>query len=472
MRMRCSTITIPVVVMTTICASTARGQDNATTAIDRVAAAHPALDRDDPRELAMKVRALLQDEYMFFRGSAAEFYRVCDEIAPDWMQDPSIRVTLHGDVHIGNVGTYRSDGSAGRDVRFGLVDLDESFEGPFQLDLLRGFAAIRFACKEADRPLDDAAAGKVAKALCNGYAQTLSGSLGYDELIKRHKAVSSLLKKAAKNEALKYVERYADVDGQRCFRATRVKNGAVTDMLERLEGPERDRVLKAVGSYFSAGSELKARQSFRFQTADELVAVADDVARWTRLGSSGSQGVHKYLVLISDNPLREEAGPLILELKEEPPPAAAVAGILDLHDRTDRGSQVAAAYHQMLDPPPRLLGSTRIGEQSFLVRTKDPWNEDLEPDDFDFGRSDDSAVEAATVLGEVTGLAHRQGLIRSNQIDRIEPIRAKVDGLSAVLQGRSLAIEERLRREYEALCADPKAQELARKANDYIGRVA
>ena len=435
--------------------------------LTRVIAENKNLAPADPRELAMKIRSLLRDEYTFFRGAAAAFYRSTIPIAKDWVVDETGWVLLHGDIHIGNVGTYQGPGEAGRDIRFGVVDLDETVEGPFQFDLLRALTAVRFAAPlTGNQTFPEVEAAQI---LCDGYARTLSGEEGYSHLISRNAAAVALLRKAGKNDARKYVSRYAELKSPPRFRTTRIKDGQVKDILESVKGPDRESVIEAIWTYLDAGCDRKSREQFRFQNFDELRSGVLDVARWTRLESSGSQGVHKYLALL-DMPLTGNDSPMILELKEQPVPSLATVEMLRSAMGPERAKEVAAAYGQMLKPPPRLIGFTRIGDRGFLVRTKDPWNEDLEPADFDVDQKANGAVQAAALLGEVLGLAHRNALLQSNRGQRIPAILDLVTTLPPLLRDRSKVIEESLRQEYRTLLADPKAQELAAHAEGYINR--
>lgn len=430
--------------------------------LGRVTAFYPDLDSADPRSLAFKVRSLIRDEYSYFRGMAPSFYEAASAPAAEWLAQESNHVLLHGDIHIGNIGTYQGPGHAGKDIHFSVVDLDEVFEGPFQLDLLRALTALRFGWQSVsgEVPWEQA-----ARELCAGYEATLSGEKNSDSVLQ-HSAVKGLLSKAARNQARPHLARYVDDGTPSRFRSARIKGGAAKDLLDPLPQNERDAVHAALWTYLQNGCDSKTREAFRFASEPELRDSVVEIVRWTRVDSSGSQGVHKYLVLLR-RPLKTEEDDLILELKEEPIPAAARAGLIQATAGAGRAEQVAQAYRFMLNPPPRLVGFTSMGERGFLVRTKDPWAEELEPTEF--GRpGKESAFVAARLMGEVLGAAHRNVLLQRRQQDRIEFIRSQMKDLPAQLSQLSQSVQQILRAEYQALKADPAAKTLADRADSLI----
>ena len=77
---------------------------------------NPHLATDDPRELPMKLRGLLRGEAEFFEGTADLFYLWCARHCSDWLEQTEGMVPLHGDAHLGNIGTYQAVGKMGRDI--------------------------------------------------------------------------------------------------------------------------------------------------------------------------------------------------------------------------------------------------------------------------------------------------------------------------------------------------------------------
>jgi uncharacterized protein (DUF2252 family) len=415
---------------------------------------YPHLRLDDPREFPMKLRSVLSDPYTFFRGTTDVFYDYCRKNCADWLADRTYRVRLHGDIHIGNVGVYQSLGEPGKDIRFGVVDLDETVEGPFQLDLLRALTSVRFAAASLNTPLDDEAARNVARALTTGYAECLSGHVSYDDVVSRSAPVVTLRRKASKNSKHEFVADYATRDSIWRFRRARIKSGKVKDLLEPVDADTRASIVEGVWGYIKRGPTTGPADSFRFVTSAELNEGVTDVVRWTRIGSSGSQGVHKLLVLL-DRPLRGNDDAMILELKEQPVPAAARVGAMVASRGPERAAEVAQAYQRLLSAPPRLVGYAHIGDRGFLVVPKDPWNEELELKDFLSFSPGERFIEMARLLGEAIGLAHREWLLPSGSGASVESVLKALEGLDAPLIARSTAIEQLLRTEFDSLKNDP-----------------
>lgn len=425
------------------------------------------LDLEDPRQLPMKLRSLSRDAYTYFRGSAAEFYQLAGEGSPDWLADTTTWVQLHGDVHIGNVGTYQGPGQPGRDIHFGVVDLDETILGPFQLDLLRALTSVRFAAELGGSKPNDVSMRQAAKAMCQSYTKAVAGEDGEAELVLRHEAAALLVRKAQKNEIHKYIGRYADLSPEMRFKKARIKDGAVRDILEPVDDKQKKMVIDAVWNYLRSGTSAENRKAFRYEREKDFQSDVRDVARWTRVESSGSQGIHKYLVLL-ENPLRESADPLILELKEQPKPAAAVAGILKAQTGAARATDVAGGYDQLMRPAPRLVGFTQMDGRGFLVRTKDPWGEELEPGDFRMHGNAEGVVKAASLLGDVVGMAHRNSLATASKPQQVALLCKKAEELEKWLCERSKVIHEQMAARYAKLAADDGVKALVKKADEFI----
>jgi uncharacterized protein (DUF2252 family) len=440
------------------------GPEGGADALSAIKQAYPNLASDDPRELAMKVRSLLRDEYTYFRGSAPAFYQALKDLADDWAADRMMWVRLHGDVHIGNIGTYQGPGAEGRDIRFGVVDFDETQEGPFPFDLLRGLTALRFAWRA---PESSPVWEEAAQAMCDGYRSGLTGAGTAYAAIVEEASVRLLLRRAAKNTSADYLARFVTPGPSPRFRPARVKDGEVRDILEPPSTEVHEQIIEAVWEYIQQGCGEEARAAFRAATIEELRTTVLDVARWTRTGSSGSQGVHKFFVLLKQ-PLTNSPSDVILELKEQPTPAAARVGLLPAADGVRRAEEVARAHATLLSPPPRLVGFTRIGQRGFLVRARDPWAEELDTGDFGGAGQIRGAVAAARVAGAAVGMAHQVALVQQGQPDKISYFLERLDGMAIQLAHRSAKMESRIRRDFAALQGDPEARKLAAEADEFV----
>lgn len=428
--------------------------------LGQIKSLNPHLTQDDPRALPMKVRSLLVGPYNFFRGTADLYYDWCNRHAEDWLRDASALVTLHGDVHIGNVGTFLTGRRDTTELGFGLVDFDEAVRGPFQLDLLRALAALRFAADERNIDIEDW--NKVADDLLAAYAHGAREGVSIKKLAKQNPAVADLLAKARESNHADYVAQFCDPANPTRFRAVRFKKDRPSDLLEPVDAATREKLVNAFCQY---ADQPPQRDSLNLGDKTARRTAVLDVARWTRLESSGSQGVPKYLVLLNA-PAVEPHHPIMIELKSEPAPAATRAASIGNSVGPTRAQFVAESFRRALAPPPWLVGWTNSDETGFLVRPKNPWNEELSHKDL---KKQKHVHESAAILGAVIGAAHGNSLDSPAQR---EALAKRVDSesaqLAATLVTRSLAIQQDLEHAYENLAADPAAIQQKKRAEDFI----
>ncbi len=367
--------------------------------VAQLQALNPHLEPADPRELPMKLHALLTSDDHFFRGTADVFYEYCAAHYADWSATPEHRTWLHGDVHIGNLGAYRTAAGPSLAVHFGVVDLDETVQGPFQLDLLRAATALRYLARD-DNATAETRVSLAIERLVRTYIEARSGALDYPTFCARHPAVRGALHRAANARRGAYNHTYlADRPNAARFVRVRRAGNAVKDVLDAVDGDTREAVVRALWRY--VGDTEPGR--FRYRNLRELDRGVRDVARWTRLGSSGSQGLHKYLILL-ERPLVDDDEDLILQMKEEPRPAAIRGEYPGATTDEQRGREIVRGYAALLDPPKWLIGWTRMHVRDYLIKTKDPHGEELAPGDFAAG---DDVPEAGAIVGAAVGFAHR-----------------------------------------------------------------
>jgi hypothetical protein len=203
---------------------------------------------------------------------------------------------------------------------------------------------------------------------------------------------------------------------------------------------------------------------FRYQSPSDLQNAILSVALWTKTDSSGSQGLTKYLVLL-DRPFGNETNQLIMQLKEEPTPAARRIGLLETKTGTDRAGEVANAYARFYAPGKWLVGHTKIADRGFLIKTKDPWGEELSEENF---TTQASIVRLGEILGHVAGAAHRNALRADGKLDHAPHIAQQAKSLSPILTTRSRDITNHLAQAYGELSSDPQVVKLVREADLFI----
>lgn len=442
---------------------------------------NPHLSDQDPRQYAMKIRTLRSDEYAFFRGTADVFYSWCAKHTKDWTLDRNSFVLLHGDVHLGNIGTRRCIVDGAPTLTFGLVDLDETAAGPFQHDLLRGAVSLRIAFRETGGVLDSVSWRHCVERLRAGYRETLEGHVRAEQLAGLHPAVERLLAEASKDSIQKHAKKYADLDARR-FKPVREKKGVVSDLMEPVNTSERSAVVRALHEARSIDGSPLYRE-LGLVSREVMASAVADVARWTRLGSAGSQGLEKFLVLLDSTVLGNDV-PLIVELKRQPVPAVVRSGLLaDGESEPLRAQEVAAAHNALWLGRPYLTGWSSIASKGYLVRAKGPWSEELSADDFE-GPS--GINEAATLMGRVIGLAHRGSLLsaRSNAMPSAQSkrdnetvdlrIRGIVDRLTIAtedIERLGPLADAYLHANFEALRSSRDATQLSDSAEAFIRRI-
>lgn len=436
-------------------------------ALSRIEALNPHLIDGEIPNLSLKVRSLSRGPYDFFRGTADLYYVWCKSNCADWLAAKDTSVMLHGDVHPGNTGTYVATPDGGPRLAYSLVDFDEAFEGPFQLDMLRAATSLRFAAAENGLTLSkdewqrvvdtlvvayrDVWKGVAATDVENREAAILWGDLRFGQIA----IVKRLLTKAQGEDAIEYLDKYTKGTPPTRFKARRGKKKSPKDVMLPVSTTEREAIVAAMKGAMQTNGPLAG-----------IDAKVLDVARWIRTGSSGSQGVRKYLVLL-ESPEDPLSRPSIFQLKEEPIPAAIRAGI-DTPDATgDRAEKVAAAYGLLQRRPRRYVGWTRIGDGQFLIKPKDAFGKEPETEDM---ASAEALTDMARLMGTLLGMGHAKSCGSKD----VTALKAAIDDaeLTTQLDERSAHCFEAFSREYNAFRRDARAKTMADKAEQWLVEMA
>lgn len=440
------------------------GKENLDSPLDRIRSLNPHLvDETGIPNFSLKIHSLSDGPYKFFRGTADLYYVWCCEHCADWLApNRSADALLHGDVHPGNTGTYVAFPIDGQPrLAYSLVDFDEAFLGPFELDLLRAATSLRFAADENKLLLTDEQWRRIIDALIAGYRDSwrdvdpvnLSGREGAlataDRAVSSNSLVTRLLAKANSEDAAKYVTKYAKGDPPSQFKKRRGKKKKPKDIMVRVSDEERAKVIAA----FERAFDPNKREAGSFdRSSDAIDAKVLDVCRWVRVGSSGSQGLRKYLVLL-EPPEGPNGRPSIFQLKHEPSPAGIRAGIAKSESKNDRSRYVAEAYSSLQLRPRRFVSWTTIDGMQYLVKPKDSFGKEPDTDDlFDF----ESIRSAADLIGRLVGIAHAKSKIKEEVTKLKKAIERKE--LPDEIMVRSAAVFDRFRRDYFAFKSDRRTR--------------
>lgn len=364
---------------------------------DRLAKAYaPYLDADDPLGWPAKAWSLSASEYKFWRGSKDLFYRWCNEHCTDWRDDTASYVPAHGDLHQGNIGTYATSDGFG-ELAFGMVDFDDSTRLPFQIELLQGFITLRLMARESGIALEPAAAEKLDACLIDAYRAAILSDQNATVLLAGEPRIARML---AASQKVMYAEELAKFcDGDSFRNIVKNKKGEITDTLRSLDATEFDGFAAALAEACANDDAMAHRM--QAVTTEYVRRRIKAVAERTRLGSSGSQGLKKYLVLL-DRPFAGVDSDLILYFKQEIPTSAERSGFVSTESRS-QGERAKRSMDELVSPGPLLNSYATMNGRSFWVSLKEPWSDEL-PDRV---ANAEELFEAARVWGTVAGASIR-----------------------------------------------------------------
>ncbi len=433
--------------------------------LERIVELNPHLKDADPRGLPMKLRSIRETPYEFFRGTADLYYHWCKAHCTDWLDDAGSNVLLHGDVHPGNTGTFRSPGENG-DIHFSLVDLDEAFHGPFQFDLLRAAVSLQFAAGEADLTLTPEELRTITNLMCEEYARALTGGVGDRELSAGYKTVRKLVKKAADEDAAEYFGNYV-FDGDRPrLRRIVLKKGQASDLLDPVDARTRESILAALWrGHFDGPQAASRRAAIGCRSEEDFGGAVLDIAEWTRLSSAGSQGLSKFIVLLRLDQKTNGSPHLLLQLKEEPACAAERASLIPAEKNADRGEFVARAHLALQCHRSDWIGSVNIGGRSYLIRPKSPFAK--EPSRKDVNKPAELR-DMSRLLGGLLGRGHAAGI--GNDAARCQRIAGLARALPPVLALRCREVHDQFVKDHRSLCEDRRFKDMAERADAYLNR--
>ena len=421
----------------------------------------PYLAADEPAGWPMKVRSLTEGNYKFWRGSKDLFFAWSKVECADWYAQPAAYVASHGDVHLGNVGTYAAAGGW-HNVRFGLVDFDESARLPFEVDLLQSLVTLRLVAAENGIDVSDDEWRAVSGAVLSDYTTAFAGGEPAGALLADIKPVAKLLKKATNGDYAAEVEELTD-GGK--FRPTVFNaKGKLKDLLTPLDAKESAALVDALAAALADPNQAALRARFRPHSRRELTAALKDAARRTRIGSSGSQGLGKYFLLL-DRPLVDYDGDVVIYLKQEIP-SAAERQAAAARDARSPGRRYAETAALLTDPPPYLNGWCDAADgHSFWVSFKEPWGDELDA----AGVKDaDELKQMAHVLAVAVGAAHaRANTLAPTTVSGGET-QLTAALLAEQLAARSAAYAVKVRADFTDFSNDPRTADLVKRAESAL----
>lgn len=353
------------------------------------------LDQNDPMAWPMKVNSLASGPYKFWRGSKDLFFLWAADHCRDWLADESSYGVTHGDPHLGNIGTYASEGRWG-ELALGMVDFDDTARLPTQLELLQGMITLRLVAVQNGIPLDEPAATSLCRELLSAYASAHASGRTATRLLSDDRQVAALMARASRPYD-REIDEY--VSGSRFKTVVRTAKGRVKELLRPADDTVADAVATGLADAIRTDPQLAKR--FRIHDRDSLRSAILDVTWRTRIASSGSQGLKKILVLL-ESPLVDRQGPTLLYLKQSVPAAAERTGVIPLV-RAQPSRRLIEHARALQEPDAFVGGWCVIDRRAYWISFKEPWSDEFDPDEID---SLQSLTAAARIWGTVAGSAH------------------------------------------------------------------
>ena len=440
--------TIAIILLVMWAQDTVRGQEDVYGRLEQAWAGY--LDPDDDLGWPMKVHSLQASPYKFWRGTKDLYYQWAHEVCADWLANPDSYGITHGDLHLGNIGTYAAGDRLG-EMAFGMVDFDDSAVLPVQLELLQGMITLRLVASANDLPMDERSAAAVCAALLDAYAQAYASGKSATQLLEDDPQVARLLARTSRP-----YERVLrdDVSGDRIVRQVAGDRGKIKEIF-RPAGDKADAIAAALADAIAADASLA--EKFRLHDRESLRAAILDIAWRTRVGSSGSQGLGKLFVLM-DSPLKDRSGPTLIYLKQTIPSAAERAGVIPRSSYLPSARLLAHA--RALQSPDAFLGGwCMVEDASYWISLREPWSDELDADDV---RTFDDLLAAARIWGTVAGSAHAAAGC---------PDVSRDSRLGEQLVGRSRAYMAFNRAAFDAFSADPQARQAAAAAAQHMAEL-
>lgn len=350
-----------------------------------------------PEGAQSKFDKLADSLFKFFRGTALLYYR---DYAGEDHHLPHV-LTI-GDVHPENFGVMPNEDGA---PFFGLNDFDEAYIAPFSYDIKRGAVGFYIVAKEND--LSKSERKEVVRHFVEGYLYGLR-SFAQDDREKRHewridnspKMIRKLLKETQKPRE-DFLEKWIDLD-----------TGQFVSSDEIVPHTKYVQKFQKIINTYRKENNINSRQK-----AKEFFAVKDVAIK--KGSGTASLGLDRYFVLI-EGPTDAVDDDIILELKQAR--RSALHGLIGYEGKAAKGEaeRIVESHEIHLVGGDPYYGQVKIDEQSFLVRERSPYKDEIDVDDLD----QEKLCEYAGICGQVLAQTHARsdedtGIMEGNAETRI-----------------------------------------------------
>jgi uncharacterized protein (DUF2252 family) len=336
-----------------------------------------------PQLLARKQLRMSGSPLAYLRGAAPLFYEML-AAEPDLASGPEGFGIIQGDAHLENFGAYspavEEDGVVKKGhATFQLNDFDEATHGAWRWDVLRLTTSLILAGRELGQ------SGPAVLALCERLLEShVEAAFGAAPLPPLPRPVAELIAHVDGRTRKKLLDDRTEATGhQRHF----VRGERYAEL--------PDAVARSVPAALALFAERTAQQGGPRPEQLEVLDLA------FRIAGTGSLGALRVAVLTRGK--GGDDGAWLFDLKEQS--ASSVDVLAPRPASASRAAEVESAFRTCVELPPRMLGTSRLGEHDVLVRRLTPQEDKLSLSRL---RAED-LPELAAYLGALLGRAHRRG---------------------------------------------------------------
>jgi uncharacterized protein (DUF2252 family) len=338
-----------------------------------------------PALLARKRARMSASPLAFLRGAAPLFYEILAQQS-ELAQGPDGQGFIQGDAHLENFGAYspviHEAGTWKKGpATFNLNDFDDATRGAWRWDVLRLATSLLLAGRELGQ------SGATVLSLC-------------ELLIERHVAAafSAAALPAVPGAIAKLVQRVQERSRKRLLDDRTASDGSRRHFVrgERYRDVS-DEIARELPHALALFAERCAAEG---GPRSEQLQILDFAFR---IAGTGSLGALRVAVLTRGKGGVD--GEWLFDLKEQLPSSVnALAGAANASSGS-RAAEVEQAFRSCVTPPPRMLGTSRIGDKEVLVRRLTPQEDKLSLTQL----KADELRPLAAYLGALLGQAHRRG---------------------------------------------------------------
>jgi len=353
----------------------------------RLAQRQLELDRERtqrfPALFERKLARMKASPLAFLRGAAPLFYELL-AAEPDLASGPDGHGFIQGDAHLENFGAYSPavhEAGAWKKghATFQLNDFDEATRGAWRWDVLRLTTSLVLSGRELGQ------SGPDVLALCELLLKSHAAAVFSDApLPATPRAVAELVEKVDGRSHKKLLD-------------DRTEDAGVARHFVRGEryGEAPEAAVRAVPEALRLFAERTAGKGGPKPEQLEILDVA------FRIAGTGSLGSLRLAVLTRGK--GGDDGSWLFDLKEQT--RCSVDILAPRSPSASRAAEVEEAFRSCVESPPRMLGTSRLGEQEVLVRRLTPQEDKLSLNRLKPGE----LASVASYLGALLGTAHRRG---------------------------------------------------------------